>query len=338
MKSPDAIPTLEQVAALAGVGRGTASRVVNGSDHVSEQSRQRVLAAVAELGYVPNHAARTLKTRRTDTVALVIAEDEERIFSEPFFAEVVRSISRAVDDASRRLVLTLVHGDQQAERLSLFLSPQHVDGVIMLSMHDGLTLPREVTARGLPVVVSGRTNLAGSAYVDVDNLGGAISAVEHLASTGRRVIATVTGPQDMVSGRDRLEGYRLALHSAGFDHEDSLVEAGDFSEASGFAAVSALLDRRPDIDAIFAANDPMALGVLRALRGRGLKVPGDVAVVGFDGSSLSATSDPPLTTVAQPLAALGAALTDVLMRRIETPDEPVDPVILATELIVRTSA
>ncbi|GAA3547708.1 LacI family transcriptional regulator [Aeromicrobium flavum] len=322
-------PTLEEVARLAGVGRGTASRVVNGSEHVSPHTREAVEHAVRELGYVPNQAARSLKTRRTDTVSLVIAEDEERVFAEPFFAGLVRGISRAVDATSRRLVLSMVPDESHLERLGQFLTPQHVDGVMVVSLHDALSLPQ---GAGLPIVYVGRPRDPLACFVDVDNRGGARRAVDHIVERGRRTIACITGPQDMASGRDRLDGYRDALEAAGLPYDEDLVEPGDFSDASGVSGAAALLERRPDLDAVFAANDVMALGALRELSRQGLDVPGDVALVGFDGSAAAAASTPALTTVRQPLGDLGATAVDLLARRIEHPDDERTSVILPAEL------
>lgn len=322
-------PTLEEVARLAGVGRGTASRVVNGSEHVSARTREAVERAVRELGYVPNQAARALKTRRTDTVALVIAEDEQRVFAEPFFAGLVRGISRAVDETSRRLVLSMVPDEAHLARLGQFLTPQHVDGVMVVSLHDGLSLPDHPD---LPVVYVGRPSIAGASFVDVDNRGGARRAVEHLIGRGRTRIGCITGPQDMASGRDRLAGYSDALAAAGLPDDTDLVEAGDFSDASGVRGAAALLARRPDLDAVFAANDLMALGALRELQRQGRQVPADVALVGFDGSAAAEAADPVLTTMRQPLSALGSALVDVLARRIDDPGRAPESVVLTADL------
>jgi DNA-binding LacI/PurR family transcriptional regulator len=310
-------PTLEEVAARAGVGRGTVSRVVNGSPQVSERTRVRVMRAVDELGYVPNMAARALVTRRSGAIALVISEPEERIFGEPFFAGVVRGITTVVGEASRQLVLALVQTREQVDRLDTYLTPQHVDGVLMLSAHDADTLPSRIQGRGLPIVFCGRPGQMGEmSYVDVDNTGGARDAVTHLVSSGRGVVALIAGPQDMIAGRDRLEGYRQALAAAGRELDETLVEFGDFSETSGASAMTALLERRPDIDAVFAASDLMALGALRVLREAGRKVPEDVALVGFDDGPLAAVANPPLTTVHQPMEQLGREMATMLLAQI----------------------
>jgi DNA-binding LacI/PurR family transcriptional regulator len=332
-------PTLEAVAARAGVGRGTVSRVINGSPQVSERTRVRVMKAVDELGYVPNMAARALVTRRTGAIALVISESEERIFGEPFFAGVVRGITTVVGEASRQLVLALVQTREQVDRLDSYLTPQHVDGVLMLSAHDSDTLPGSIQGRGLPIVFCGRPQgLAQASFVDVDNTGGAQEAVGHLFARGRCVVGHIAGPQDMIAGRDRRDGYCAAVRAAGHEVDDSLVEVGDFSEASGAAAMRALLARRPDVDAVFAASDPMALGALRALREAGRSVPGDVALVGFDDGPLAALAEPPLTTVHQPMEQLGREMATMLLGQIGTGTRHEEHLVLDTELVERDSA
>ncbi|GAB3436154.1 LacI family DNA-binding transcriptional regulator [Phycicoccus ginsengisoli] len=333
-------PTLEEVATRAGVGRGTVSRVVNGSPQVSERTRERVMRAVTELGYVPNMAARALVTRRTGAIALVISEPEERIFGEPFFAGVVRGITTVVGESSRQLVLALVQNREQAERLDSYLTPQHVDGVLVLSAHDRDRLPARIQGRGLPIVLCGRpTGTAELSYVDVDNVGGARAAVGHLLASGRRTVATIAGPQDMIAGRDRLDGYQQALREAEVAVDDSLVETGDFTEASGTTAMRALLERHPDLDAVFAASDLMALGALRVLRESGRSVPGDVALVGFDDSPVASVTEPALTTVHQPMEQLGREMAHMLLARINDGQESgPSHLVLDTHLVTRATA
>jgi DNA-binding LacI/PurR family transcriptional regulator len=330
-------PTLDQVAARAGVGRGTASRVINGSPQVSERTREVVMKAIEELGYVPNQAARTLVTRRTGTVALVIAESEERIFGEPFFAGVVRGISAALNEASRQLVLSLVHNTDQAQRLGGYLTRQHVDGVLLLSLHDDEAFPVDLDARRLPVVLGGRSVHWSGSFVDVDNVDGGRVAAAHLLETGRRTVATISGPRAMASGRDRLEGYAAAIAAAGMTYDEELVHEGDFSEQSGWAGMEQLLARRPDIDGVFAASDLMAMGAMRSLRSHGRSVPGDVAVIGFDGTTASETTEPPLSTVRQPLSGLGRAMAEMLIRHVDADDQVEEHLVLPVELLVRGS-
>lgn len=338
-REPARGPTLEEVAALAGVGRGTASRVINGAGNVSERSRQAVLDAVEELHYIPNAAARTLKTRRTDAVALVIAESEERIFGEPFFAGVVRGISAATTEAGRQLVLLLSQAGSRSERFEGYLSRQHVDGVLLLSLHDDDVLPEVIRSRSLPMVLGGRTAVGAAApYVDVDNAHGGRLAVEHLLDRGRRVIATITGPHDMVAGRERYAGYAAALDDAGLGVDDSLVARGDFSQLSAVHAMRELLERRPDLDAVFCANDPMAAGALQVLRDAGRSVPGDVSVVGFDDSPLALTTHPPLTSVHQSPELMGRAMVELLLEQLADPAARPDCRILETYLVARASS
>ncbi|MEU8803780.1 LacI family DNA-binding transcriptional regulator [Spirillospora sp. NPDC048819] len=329
-------PTLEAVAARAGVGRGTVSRVVNGSPRVSAQAREAVLKAIEELGYVPNRAARTLVTRRTDTVALVVAESDQRLFDEPYFAGIIRGISNGLGDTGLQLLLALARSPAEYGRLEEYLTTQHVDGVLLTSLHAEDPLPAKLEANGVPTVLGGRPpGLSPVSYVDVDNRSGAREAVGHLISGGRRRIATIAGPQDMGVGIDRLAGYREALVAAGLPE---YVEYGDFGEASGIAAAERLLAAEPALDAVFAADDPMALGALRVLHRHGRHIPEDVAVIGFDDSAAAPLADPPLSTVHQSPEEMGLEMARLLVSRIR--GEPIeDPVvILRPHLVIRDSA
>jgi DNA-binding LacI/PurR family transcriptional regulator len=337
-------PTLDEVAARAGVGRGTVSRVVNGSPQVSPRARARVEEAIAELGYVPNRAARALVTQRTDSVALVVSESGERLFGEPFFAGIVRGISSGLAATNLQLWLAMAQSPAERERVEHHLTAQHVDGVLLLSLHDADPLPTVLEERGLPTVLGGRParmlrpGAKPAYFVDVDNAGGARQAVEYLLHRGRHQVATIAGPQDMAVGVTRLAGYREAMAVRGEAVEPDLVEYGDFSEASGAAAMCRLLDRRPALDAVFVASDLMAAGAIRALRERGRRVPDDVAVVGFEDSSIARQTEPPLTTVHQPVEEMGREMVRLLVARINK-NEPVDLpyVLLDTHMVARES-
>jgi DNA-binding LacI/PurR family transcriptional regulator len=335
-------PTLDQVAKQAGVGRGTVSRVVNGSPQVSEMARAAVTRAIEELGYVPNRAARALVTQRTDSVALVVSESGDRVFGEPFFAGVVRGISSVLAETQLQLWLAMAQSPAERQRVEHHLTNQHVDGVMLLSLHDEDPLPGLLERRGLPTVLGGRPaqmlhDDPHLSYVDADNEGGARIAVSYLLEKPRRRVAVIAGPQDMAVGVARLAGYTQALQRAGIAADDRLITYGDFSEASGEAAMRALLDRVPDVDAVFAASDLMAVGAMRALRDLGKRVPDDVAIVGFDDTLIARQTDPPLTTIHQPVEAMGREMARLLVARIAGDAAP-SSVMVQTHLVRRASA
>jgi DNA-binding LacI/PurR family transcriptional regulator len=283
-------PTLVEVAAPAGVSRATVSRVVNGSPRVSPTVRALVQRAIAELGYVPNRAARSLVTRRADSIALVMSEPEDRVFSEPFFARIVRGVSGALAETDTQLVLVVAHDPAEEARLERYVTGGHVDGVLLASLHGDDPLPRKLENAGIPVVLVGRpTTATRASYVDADNRGGATAAVQHLLARGRRRIATVSGPLDMAAGRDRLDGYLDALRGRrrGCRRRPRPGRGGRLPRGERRVGHAGAARAPPDLDAVFAASDLMAAGALEALRAAGRRVPDDVAVVGFDDSALA---------------------------------------------------
>ncbi|PDP88867.1 LacI family transcriptional regulator [Glycomyces fuscus] len=333
-------PTLEMVAQRAGVGRGTVSRVINGSAQVSPRTREAVHAAIAELGYSPNQAARTLVTRRTDTIALVVSEPRDRLFSDPFFADIIRGVSSVLHERDLQLMLTTARTEAEHKRVGDYLSGFHVDGALLISLHSDNPLSARLDEAGVPVVHGGRPHSPEQPApycVDIDNIGGARAAIRHLLERGCRRVAAITGPQDMNAGVERLRGYREVLAAAGLEVDDRLVVQGDFSVEGGAEAMERLLDTGLEPDAVFAASDMMALGGLRVLRARGLSVPGDVALVGYDDSVMAQHSDPPLTTIHQPTVQMGQEMARLLVdvaipRTMET-----ETVMLGTHLVVRES-
>jgi DNA-binding LacI/PurR family transcriptional regulator len=328
-------PTLEAVAARAGVSRATASRVVNGQPTVDPRIRERVRHAVAELGYVPNSAARSLVTQRTNAIALVVSEPPTRVFSDdPLFSLIVRTACSELEKAGKQVVLMMADSPAAQQRIERYIAGGHVDGVMFVSMHGADPLPAAVMRLGVPGVSYGRSAVAVDLpHADNDNVGGAERAVRHLLDTGRRRIATIAGPQDMIGGQDRLSGYRTALE--GSDRR-SIVAVGDFTRESGAAAMRHLLADDPSLDAVFAANDLMAIGALHALRRTGRRVPDDVAVVGFDDIEAARYTDPPLTTMHHPVTEQANAMVRLLL----TPphQRETDRVLLPTTLVVRDSA
>jgi DNA-binding LacI/PurR family transcriptional regulator len=330
-------PTVWAVAALAGVSKTTVSRVLTNSPRVSPQARIAVEKAIKKLNYVPNRAARALVTRRADTLALIVSEPETRLFSEPFFAGTVRGINQELARTDYAFVLLSAEGD--SSKIERYIMNGHADGVILMSLHRRDALVRLLAQSRTPVVLAGRPFPGESVpYVDADNRAGASAAVRHLVERGRRRIATIAGPADMPVGVDRLDGFHDALPPASRRSWRRLVEHGDFSEDSGEIAMRILLDRVPDLDAVFAASDLMAIGAMRALRAAGRSVPGDVAVVGFDDSHAARLATPQLTSVRQPMEEIGRSLARLLLNEVRNPGHRSASLIVPTELIVRESS
>lgn len=332
-------PTLEVVAARAGVSRATASRVLRGASNVSEEAREAVLRAAQELSYTVNRAARSLVTRRSDSLAFVVAEDEQRLFADPYFAGILRGAHAATADAGLQLLFVIASNDTDRAQFENYARGGHVDGALLVSLHGEDRLPSRLEAMGVPTVLNGRPfQDDGSLYsVDSDNAGGARAATELLIGRGARRIATITGPLDMTAGQDRLAGYRRALAAAGLQAPGSLVAEGDFSHEGGARAMARLLDAEPDLDAVFAASDLTAHGALQVLAERGRRVPDEVAVVGFDDVRLAELAIPPLTTIRQPIEELGRRMAEVLVARVNGA-YPEHATVLPTEVVRRRSA
>ncbi|WP_380168402.1 LacI family DNA-binding transcriptional regulator [Jannaschia sp. R86511] len=333
--------TLESVAAAAGVSRATASRVLTGSPRVSEDARAKVLAAASRLAYVPNAAARSLVTRRSDTVAFVVCEPEDKFFSDPFFSTVLKGAHRVVAAHGLQLVFVLVATDPDRDQLERFAAGGHLDAAMFVSLHHGESMPARLHALGLPVVMAGRSHdpaAAGLPVVDVDNADGAAAATRRLVERGCARVATISGPADMTGSMDRLAGWRQALTEAGREPGDDDVVTGDYTVESGHRGMLALLDLRPRVDGVFVANDLMAAGALRAVADRGLSVPDDVAVVGFDDVPIAQATQPPLTTVHQPIEELGRSMAQSLVTALVGGEPSPLHVRLRTHLVVRSSA
>jgi len=309
-------PTLDEVARLAGVSRATASRAINGGQRVSPRALAAVEDAVRTLGYSPNPAARSLVTRRTDSIALVVPEPDERVFADPFFGHTLRNVNRVLDSRDLQLVLLLARPGEEG-RLLRYLRKRHIDGALVVSHHRNDHLADHLADLGLPCAFVGRpwTSADRVSYVDTDNLAGGRLATQHLIDRGRRRIGTVAGPADMAAGADRLAGWKEALIGAGLPAD--AVEHGDFTEVGGAVAARALLDRHPDLDGIVVASDLMAAGTLKVLAERGRSVPGDVAVVGYDDLDVAERTDPALTTIRNPVGEMAEHATRLLLDQLD---------------------
>ncbi|MEU6280093.1 LacI family DNA-binding transcriptional regulator [Streptomyces sp. NPDC047028] len=338
-------PTLEEVAARAGVGRGTVSRVINGSPRVSDATRAAVEAAVEELGYVPNTAARALAANRTDAIALVVPEPETRFFAEPYFSDMLRGVGAGLSDTEMQLLLIFAGSDRERQRLAQYLAAHRVDGVLLVSVHADDPLPDMLAQLEIPAVISGpRSGGETLTSVDSDNYGGGRSAVEHLLSRGRHTVAHITGRLDVYGAQRRVDGYRDALRDAGHSVDEQLIEQGDFTEEGGRRAMTTLLERHPGLDAVFAGSDVMAAGARQVLREQGRRIPDDVALVGYDDSAIARHMDPPLTSVRQPIEEMGRAMIDLLLAEVADRRPAASRglerrhAVLPTELVTRASS
>lgn len=329
-------PTLETVATLAGVSRATVSRVINEPDKVSPTVRATVEDIVESIGYVPNRAARSLVTRRTDSIALVVREPVEFGVADPYLSSLVVAASQVLTGTGIQLAVMLASNDADHAKLGSYVRAGHVDGVILVSVHDDDPLPRSLVRAGIPTVLGGRppVPLPGLCFVDVENEQGAAAVARRLVDQGRRQLAVIAGPTDMVAAGDRLIGFREALPDSGF--APPAIVYGDFTQTSGERALSELLRLRPDLDGVFAANDHMAIGAMHALNRAGRRVPDDVAVIGFDDIEPGRHTDPPLTTVAQDSVAQARLMVELVLAQRDGHGEPGGH-ILPTRLIVRGS-
>jgi DNA-binding LacI/PurR family transcriptional regulator len=310
-------PTLDEVARVAGVSRATASRAINGGQRVSARAQSAVDAAVRSLGYVPNPAARSLVTRRTDSIAVVVPEPDDRVFSDPFFAGTLRGVTRVLGERDIQLVLLLARPGTSTARTLRYLTNRHVDGALVVSHHRDDGLAEHMARLDLPCVFGGRPWSASDrvAYVDVDNIAGERLATEVLVERGCRRIGTIAGPADMTAAEDRLAGWREAMATAGL--ADDAVERGDFTENGGQRAAEALLSAHPDLDGLVVASDLMASGALKVLSALGRRVPDDVALVGYDDLGVAERTTPPLTTVRQPVEEMAERATRLLLEQVD---------------------
>ncbi|MCT2584367.1 LacI family DNA-binding transcriptional regulator [Actinophytocola gossypii] len=322
--------TLKDVAVLAGVSVKTVSNVVNGYDFVKPENRRRVEDALHATGYRPNVGARNLRRGRTGFIALVVPE-----LCIPYFGELAGGVIAAAQRHDWSVLIEQTQGDRDRERATLAsLGPHLVDGALVSPQ---AVEASDLTGVGVPVVLLGEHPLALPLdHVGIDNVRAAHAAVRHLLDLGRRRVAVIGQHPTRGTAAQRLAGYRRAIEEAGLRYEPALVaETLRYHLADGAAAMRGLLDRRPD--AVFCFNDMLAQGAIRAIVDAGLRVPRDVAVVGFDNAEHSAFTVPSLTTVAPDKAALAEAAVDLVHRRATDPDFPPEDVPIPFTLEIRES-
>jgi LacI family transcriptional regulator, galactose operon repressor len=328
--------TLNDIAQMSGVSRSTVSRVINGNPNVNEQTRKKVLDLIQKIGFQPNLAARGLAVGRTRVIGLVIPTALTAIFSDPYFPLVIQGLATACNTHGYAVMLWLAEEEYERKTISQVLYNGLIDGVIVSSMLIDDPLIERLSESQRPFITIGRhpTNDRLN-FVDVDNRAGAYQGVSYILHTGRKRIAMITGPRNMIAGLDRHLGYEDALRERGLHLQPELVVEGNFSDISGYLAMKQLLPQCPD--AVFVASDVMAFAAMRAIQEAGLCIPEDIAVVGFDDIPTAATSKPPLTTVRQPIQRTGRVAAEMLIERIERPETQSCRIVLPTELVIRSS-
>ncbi|MBS1906476.1 MAG: LacI family DNA-binding transcriptional regulator [Actinobacteria bacterium] len=329
-------PTIVDVATAAGVSRGTVSRVLNGGHWVSPDARTAVEKAIKQTGYRINAHARSLATARAGSIAFLLTESQERLFADPNFAILMRGAAEALAERDLPLVLLMAGSADEQRRATDFILGGHVDGALLVSSHrDRTPFLKTLLDADVPIVSCG-VPLGFErriGHVAADDFEGSRAMTEHLRARGRRRIATIAGPQDTQGGLDRLAGYRSEL---GDEVDETLIAYGDYSRDSGETAMRELLDRAPDLDAVFAANDVMAAAALDVLATAGRRVPDDVAVAGFDDAPIASRTSPQLTTVQQPLERISHETVRILLEVID--GLPAGRTTMPTRLVLRESA
>jgi LacI family transcriptional regulator len=328
--------TLEDIARLSGFSRSTVSRVINADANVKEETRQKILEVIQSINFQPNLAARGLVTGRTNVIGLVIPAAAATIFTDPYFPQLIQGISTACNAHDYTVMLWLAEPEFERNAIRQILHNGLVDGVIVSSTVMEDPIVNSLYESKMPFILIGRHPVLDVNYVDVDNLQGGIEATQHLLRGGCKRVAVITGPQNQIAGYDRFQGYLKALQERGKAFDPDLVADGEFTESGGYSAMMALIPHKPD--GLFAASDMMALGAMRALREAHLRVPEDVAIVGYDDLPEAARTQPPLTTIHQSARALGTTAVETLIDVIAHSEVKMRHIISPTELIVRSSS
>ncbi len=328
--------TLEDIGKRAGVSRATVSRVINNHPYITDEVRERVQRVIQETGYQPNRIARSLASHRTGMIGLVIPHDANTIMTNPYFLHLITSLTSAANQNDLTLALFLFHSSDEEERIaSTIFSNSLVDGVIVTADRSENAFVPQLLAHHVAVAFIGKPEPGVEVpYVNVDNEAGGYLATKHLIKRGCQRIGTIAVRYNS-AGNDRFDGYRQALADTGQDIDDDLIAVGDFSQSSGYRAMQKLLSAQPD--AVFAASDQMAIGASRAIREAGLRIPDDVALIGFDDLPSAANAEPPLTTIRQPIDQLGPVAIDILKQVIDNKIDATHRRILPTELVIRAT-
>lgn len=325
--------TIREVASHAGVSYQTVSRVINNHPEVSVETRAQVLRAITELDYHPNAQAVSLSRNRSDIIGVVVSH-----IIGSFFAEITEGIARSLERHQRFMLMSCASEPEQEEFILSLQRSRRIDGlIVVLPVGASLERVRHLAASRMPIVLIDVQYAVDVTGIMVDNTQGAEQAVEYLIGLGHHRIGIINGRNDIPVGQMRMDGYRMALARHGICADPALMVPGRFDFESGVAGTEQLLSLAYPPSAIFATNDIMALGVVQAATRRGLRVPDDLSVIGFDDTVEARYSLPPLTTMRQPLREMGEIAVQLLLQRLDEPGMPPERVVVPTELVLRSS-
>lgn len=336
MTGPRRRATVMDVARESGVSRGTVSRYVNGAHYVSDDARRAIEAAIRKVGYTPNTAARNLVRQRTQAVGFIVHEPHSIFLEDPNIGVIMLGANASLSAQDYQMVCLIVDSERDTDRVSRYLSGGFVDGAIMVSARDRDPILSVIERLDLPAAFVGHPQGVTAPYIGIDNRAASAAITTRLMQTGRRRIGMIAAALDRDSGADRLAGFRTAL---GVAYDPSLVVSVPlYSFDDGAAGMRTLLERAPDLDGVVAASDAVAAGAMQTLQEAGRTIPGDVGIVGFDDSSWSTRTSPPLSTVHQPAERLGRAAAEAVLEQIRTGDTTAGGLVLETPIVWRGSA
>lgn len=324
--------TLKMVAERAGVSVNTVSRAINNKSDINEETKKRVLKVAQELGYVQNATAVALRTKKTRTLGVVIADNRN-----PFYAEVLNGIEEAAREKNYHIILANTQRDYQKEEEAInLLLAKRVDGLLITPVQDRNDDIKNLIEANIPFVIVGRDfkNIEVDAVYN-DEVKGGFLATKYLIKKGHKRIALINGFLHKSPARGRLEGYKKALKEYGIPFDDSLVSVGDIDVKDGYERTKQLLEKNLDFTAIFAYNDMMAFGAMRAIKEKGLRIPEDIGLVGYDDIPFSSLISPSLTTIRLKKQELGVESLKLLLSRINVSRKKTKKIMLDVELKIR---
>jgi len=327
--------TIEHIAQLAKVSKATVSRVLNNSPKVTEKTREKIMKVIKESGYYPSAMARRLTTNKAETIGLIIPSPQDKTFGNPFYTEILRGFTHQAKIEGYDLLLFI---NEHKFNYSRLFYDRRVDGLLLIGVKRNDKGITQLSKNKFPYILTGKVDYKDANYVDANNKGGAYQAVSHLTNLGHKRIAYIGGSFEFVFNQERFEGYLSALRDHNLEYGKELTMESISTQESGYEAMRKILKSSSIPTAVFAANDLDAIGAMKAIKEKGLKIPEDISLVGFDDIQLASYIEPSLTTVRQPIFKMGTTAISLLVQLIEGKEKKHPKVELPTQLIIRKSS